>query len=149
MIARACGGANAGHTIVVGGKKTVFRLLPSGSLHPGKPVILGSGMVIHLPTLLEELDFLEAAGIGIVDRLHLSPAAHVVFEYHKAIDVVLEERRAKAKGEGIGTTKRGIGPAYMEKAARSGIRMESLRWKIEMSERNCRRAPATCGPCTE
>jgi len=126
VIARACGGANAGHTIVVGGKKHVFRLLPSGSLHAGKPVILGSGMVIHLPTLLEELDLLDQAGISIIDRLWISSAAHIVFDYHKEIDAAMEERRAKAKGEGIGTTKRGIGPAYMDKAARRGIRMESL-----------------------
>lgn len=127
VIARACGGANAGHTIVVKGKKTVFRLLPSGSLHPEKPVILGSGMVIHLPTLVEEIEFLEKAGVPIVDRLIISPAAHIVFEFHKAIDGALEERRANKKGEGIGTTKRGIGPAYMDKAARSGIRMGALR----------------------
>jgi adenylosuccinate synthase len=122
VIARACGGANAGHTIVVDGKKHVFRLLPSGCLHEGRPVILGSGMVIHLSTLLEEIEILTAAGISIVERLFISPAAHIVFEYHKAIDVMLEEKRAT----GIGTTKRGIGPCYMDKAARSGIRMEQI-----------------------
>ncbi len=126
VVARACGGANAGHTIVVGGKKTVFRLLPSGSLHPGKAVFLGSGMVIHLATLLEEIEFLEKAGVPIVNRLKISPAAHIVFEFHKAIDGVLEDRRAQQKGIGIGTTKRGIGPTYMDKAARSGLRMEKL-----------------------
>lgn len=122
VIARACGGANAGHTIVVGGKKHVFRLLPSGCLHEGKPVVLGSGMVIHLPTLLEEIGILKAAGIEILDRLLISPAAHIVFDFHKAIDAAMEEKREN----GIGTTKKGIGPAYMDKAARSGIRMERL-----------------------
>ncbi|MBP9850663.1 MAG: adenylosuccinate synthase [Candidatus Peribacteraceae bacterium] len=122
ILARACGGANAGHTIVVGGKKHVFRLLPSGCLHEGKPVVLGSGMVIHLPTLLEEIEILKVAGITILDRLLISPAAHIVFDFHKEIDGVLEERRTK----GIGTTKRGIGPAYMDKAARTGVRMERL-----------------------
>lgn len=122
VIARACGGANAGHTIVVGGKKHVFRLLPSGCLHEGKPVVLGSGMVIHLPTLLEEIEILKQAGIGIVDRLFISSAAHIVFEYHKAIDASLEEKRSK----GIGTTKKGIGPAYMDKAARTGIRIGQM-----------------------
>lgn len=122
IIARACGGANAGHTIVVGGKKHVFRLLPSGCLHEGKPVVLGSGMVIHLPTLLEEIDILKKAGIEILDRLIISPAAHIVFDFHKAIDAAMEEKREN----GIGTTKKGIGPAYMDKAARSGIRMERL-----------------------
>ncbi len=130
VIARACGGANAGHTIMVNKKKTVFRLLPSGSLHPGKPVFLGSGMVIHLGTLVEEIEFLEHAGVEIVPRLFISPGAHIVFDFHKSIDGAMEERRAKAKGEGIGTTKKGIGPAYMDKAARSGIRMEALRWNV-------------------
>lgn len=122
IIARACGGANAGHTIVVAGKKHVFRLLPSGCLHEGKPVVLGSGMVIHLPTLLEEIDILKDAGINLVDRLFISSAAHIVFEYHKAIDASLEAKRS----QGIGTTKKGIGPAYMDKAARTGIRIGDL-----------------------
>lgn len=126
VLARACGGANAGHTIVVNGKKHVFHLLPAGSLHPEKPIVLGSGMVIHLPTLLQEMHTLETAGIPVRERLFLSPAAHLVCEYHKAIDAVLEERRTKSSGQGIGTTKRGIGPAYSEKAARSGLRMEAL-----------------------
>ncbi|HLD71040.1 MAG TPA: adenylosuccinate synthase [Candidatus Peribacteraceae bacterium] len=128
VIARACGGANAGHTIVVAGKKHVFHLLPAGSLHEGKPVVLGAGMVIHLPTLLEEIRTLKEAGMEIVSRMYISPAAHIVFDYHKEIDAALENRRASEKGQGIGTTKRGIGPAYMDKAARSGLRMECLRW---------------------
>lgn len=122
ILARACGGANAGHTIVVGGKKHVFRLLPSGCLHEGKPVVLGSGMVIHLPTLLEEIKILKAAGVEILDRLLISSGAHIVFDFHKDIDAAMEEKREN----GIGTTKKGIGPAYMDKAARSGIRMERL-----------------------
>ncbi|MDD3896942.1 MAG: adenylosuccinate synthase [Candidatus Peribacteraceae bacterium] len=126
VIARACGGANAGHTIVVKGRKHVFHLLPSGCLHEGKPVILGAGMVIHLPTLLEEIATLREAGIDILPRLHISHEAHIIFNYYKAMDAALEERRSRAKGQGIGTTKRGIGPAYTEKAARSGIRMERL-----------------------
>ncbi|HRH94058.1 MAG TPA: adenylosuccinate synthase [Candidatus Peribacteria bacterium] len=124
VIARACGGANAGHTIVVGGKKHVFHLLPAGCLHDGKPVVLGAGMVIHLPTLLEEIDTLKQAGIHIVERLHLSGSAHIVFDFHKQVDGAMEERRGDNK---IGTTKRGIGPAYMEKAARSGVRLNALR----------------------
>ncbi len=131
VIARACGGANAGHTIVVNGNKHVFRLLPSGSLHAGKPVILGGGMVIHLPTLLEEIDLLEKAGIEIASRIHLAHNAHIVFEYHKAIDGALEDRRAKTVGKGIGTTRRGIGPAYADKALRRGLRMEAFSWKNE------------------
>jgi adenylosuccinate synthase len=124
VIARACGGANAGHTIVVGGKKHVFHLLPAGCLHDGKPVVLGAGMVIHLPTLLQEIDTLKQAGIHIVERLHLSGSAHIVFDFHKLVDGAMEERLGDNK---IGTTKRGIGPAYMDKAARSGIRLNVLR----------------------
>lgn len=127
VIARACGGANAGHTIVVGGKKHVFHLLPAGCLHEGKPVVLGSGMVIHLPTLLTEIQTLKDAGIDLLDRLLISSAAHILFNFHKDIDATLEEKRTK----GIGTTKRGIGPAYMDKAARSGIRMERLSEHLE------------------
>lgn len=124
VIARACGGANAGHTIVIGGKKHVFRLLPSACLHPNKPVILGSGMVIHLPTLLEEIEMLEKANISIVDRLMISQAAHIVFDYHKEVDAWMEEKRGK---NSIGTTKRGIGPSYMDKAARLGVRFADLK----------------------
>jgi len=126
VIARACGGANAGHTIVVDGKKHVFHLMPSGCLHDGKQIILGSGLVIHLPTLLEEIATLEEHGIDVVGRLHISSEAHILFDYHKDIDAKLEEERAAKKGQGIGTTKRGIGPAYIDKAARTGIRMEHL-----------------------
>lgn len=122
VIARACGGANAGHTIVVEGQKHVFHLMPSGCLHTGKQIVLGAGLVIHLPTLLKEIATLEENGIAIIDRLHISHAAHIVFDYHKEVDAALEEARTHP----IGTTKRGIGPAYMDKAARSGIRMESL-----------------------
>lgn len=126
IIARACGGANAGHTIVVGDHKHVFHLLPSGCLHEGKQIVLGSGLVIHLPTLLEEIDLLQEHGIDIIDRLHISEEAHIVFDYHKDIDAALEIMRSKEKGQEIGTTKRGIGPAYMDKAQRVGIRMGSL-----------------------
>ena len=128
VVARACGGANAGHTIVVGGKKHVFWLLPSGCLHQKIQVYLGSGMVIHLPTLLEEIGLLKDAGVSILDRLHIAPNAHIVFEFHKAIDGALEEQKGK---NAIGTTKRGIGPAYTDKAARTGLRMEALRWSMK------------------
>ncbi len=126
IVARACGGANAGHTIVVDGKKHVFRLLPSGCLQKNVQVVLGSGMVIHLPTLLEEIDLLAQCGIDITKRLHISREAHILFDYHKEVDAAMEDMREKASGQAIGTTKRGIGPAYMDKAARSGIRLERL-----------------------
>lgn len=127
VIARGCGGANAGHTIVVQGKKHVFHLVPSGALHAGKTVVLGAGMVIHLPTLLEEIETLEQAGVNILDRLIISGSAHIVLEAHKAIDARLEEHRSKSTGGAIGTTKRGIGPAYADKSRRIGLRVEVLR----------------------
>jgi adenylosuccinate synthase len=127
VIARACGGANAGHTIVVAGQKRVFHLIPSGCLHEGKQIILGSGMVIHLPTLLEEIRVLRDAGIDVIPRMRISGAAHLVLDYHRDIDAALEEQRSASRGGNIGTTRRGIGPAYMEKAARSGMRIEQLR----------------------
>lgn len=132
VLARACGGANAGHTIVVNGKKHVFHLLPAGCLHEEKDIVLGSGMVIHLPTLLEEIALLEEQGIGIIDRLYLSSGAHVVLSIHKSIDHFLEEKRKKKMGKGIGTTGRGIGPAYVDKAMRTGMRLETL-WESPAS----------------
>jgi adenylosuccinate synthase len=88
-------------------------------------------MVIHLPTLLEEIQILKDAGIDIVPRLHIAGNAHIVFEYHKEIDGVLEERRSKGKSGAIGTTRRGIGPAYADKVLRSGLRMETLQWPAD------------------
>jgi adenylosuccinate synthase len=126
VLARASGGANAGHTVVVEGKKHVFHLLPSGCTHEDKPVFLGSGMVIHLPTLLEEIKTLEDAGIDLLPRLRISHAAHIVLDYHKEIDGALEERRQELHPDGVGTTRRGIGPAYAEKAFRTGLRMEEV-----------------------
>ena len=143
VIARACGGANAGHTIVVDGQKHVFHLMPSGCLHDGKQIILGSGLVIHLPTLLQEIATLEEHGIDVVSRLHISSEAHILFDYHKEIDGKLEEDRQKLKGEKIGTTKRGIGPAYIDKAARTGIRMEQL--NSDLSEIINERVPCKIG----
>ena len=126
IIARACGGAYAGHTIVLDDTKHVFHLLPSGCLHENKPIILGPGMVIHFPTLLQEIQTLANAGIDILPRLKISTSAHILFDYHKEIDAALEEQRSQDKGEKIGTTKRGIGPAYMEKSMRTGIRVEQF-----------------------
>ena len=128
VVARACGGANAGHTIYVNRKKHVFHLLPASSLHQ-KPVMLGAGMVIHLPTLLEEIRTLQGAGVEVLPRLHLSASAHIVWEFERAIDAVMEDRRAQKAGGKIGTTKRGIGPAYASKAFRSGLRLECLLWE--------------------
>ena len=122
-IVRATGGANAGHTIKVGDRKFVFHLLPSGILHEHTICVIGNGCVVHIPTLLKEVEKLNAAGISVEGRLFISEQAHVVFDYHMQID----EQQESDKGENkVGTTKRGIGPCYTDKIARMGIRVMDL-----------------------
>src|SRR5437870_288516 len=122
VVARFGGGANAGHTLVVDGQKLVTHLLPSGVLHPGKKCVLGAGMVIDPHVLLEEIDGCKARGLlANDDDLLISDRAHVILAYHRDIDR-LREGRAGA----IGTTKRGIGPAYEAKVARRGVRVADL-----------------------
>jgi adenylosuccinate synthase len=123
LIARSAGGANAGHTIHANGKKFVFHLIPSGLLHPKKIGIIGNGCVVHLPTLLQEIAELKAAGTSSEGRIFLSDRAHLFFDYHQKIDCIQEERKGKTS---VGTTKRGIGPAYTDKASRVGIRAGDL-----------------------
>lgn len=137
ILARACGGANAGHTIIVAGKKHVFHLLPAGCLHEGKTLILGSGMVIHLPTLLEEIHALEEHGIEVISRLSISGEAHIALDYHREIDGAFEEQRRASGSGSVGTTRRGIGPAYADKAYRRGLRVEDLlkgNWKRALTQ---------------
>jgi len=120
IIARFQGGANAGHTIVVGDTKFKFHLLPSGLIHPDKHCIIGNGVVLDPFVLKEELDLLEEQGFGYKGRLWISPATNLVLPYHKLIDAVQEQARGTGN---LGTTKRGIGPAYVDKVARHGIRV--------------------------
>ncbi len=127
IIARAAGGANAGHTICVNSKegtqKFVFHLLPSGILHENKTCIIGNGTVIHIPTLLDEITRLKEKGINVMKRLLISDRAHLIFDYHKEIDALQEEQKGDKK---VGTTKRGIGPCYADKMNRKGLRMADL-----------------------
>ena len=123
-VVRCQGGANAGHTIVVGAQKIALHLVPSGVLHPRCEILLASGMVIDPLALTEEIESLERAGIEIRSRLRCSTAAHVVLPHHRVQDRLEERRRG---GGGIGTTGRGIGPAYADKAARTGIQLGVLR----------------------
>ncbi|HZJ71230.1 MAG TPA: adenylosuccinate synthetase [Planctomycetota bacterium] len=123
VVVRFQGGANAGHTVIVEGRKHVFHLLPSGVLHAGKLNVIGNGVVIDSEQLLAEIDEFEGGGLRLMDRLKVSGAAHCVMPYHKAIDRLQEGTKA---GVRIGTTGRGIGPAYADKAYRSGIRMWDL-----------------------
>jgi adenylosuccinate synthase len=124
IIARFQGGSNAGHTLVVGGKKTIVRLIPSGVLHAGKICVIGNGMVIDPKTLVEEIDALQQQNC-LTDPalLKISETAHLIMPYHKAIDQAREKMRGAGK---IGTTGRGIGPSYEDKMARVGIRFIDL-----------------------
>ncbi|MEW5913678.1 MAG: adenylosuccinate synthase [Thermodesulfobacteriota bacterium] len=123
-IVRFQGGNNAGHTLVVGGDKFIFHLIPSGVLHQGKTCYIGNGVVVDPAVLIMEMDRLAARGHAVgPDKLKISERAHLIMPYHQALDLA----REKAKGKGaIGTTGRGIGPCYEDKAARVGVRMIDL-----------------------
>ena len=122
-VVRFQGGHNAGHTLVIGGRKTVLRLIPSGILHPGVSVYIGNGVVLSPTALLQEIGELEAAGVEVRSRLKISPACPLVLPCHVALDQAREGAMGDAK---IGTTGRGIGPAYEDKIARRAIRLQDL-----------------------
>eukprot|EP00897_Mesotaenium_endlicherianum_P006591 jgi/Mesen1/5960/ME000301S05089 len=125
VVARCQGGANAGHTIYNSeGKKFALHLVPSGILHENAMCVVGNGVVIHLPGFFKELDNLEANGVAVDGRLIVSDRAHLLFDLHQTVDGL---REAELAGSMIGTTKRGIGPAYSSKALRNGIRVGDLR----------------------
>ncbi len=125
LVVRYAGGANAGHTLYVGDEKIVMRLVPSGILRPGVRCVLGQGMVVDPAVLVGELDELGRRGRQAEGDLRVSERAHLLFPYHALVDGLREG--AAAPGEGIGTTKRGIGPAYEDKAARRGVPIGALR----------------------
>eukprot|EP00871_Galdieria_phlegrea_P000987 jgi/Galph1/188/GphlegSOOS_G4901.1 len=124
IVARCQGGANAGHTIVVGDKKFAFHLLPSGLLIPQVTAVIGNGVVFHLESFFKEVDELESQGVEVEGRIKISDKAHLLFDYHQLVDGFREEERGGGK---IGTTKKGIGPCYSSKANRTGIRIADLR----------------------
>jgi adenylosuccinate synthase len=123
IVARYQGGHNAGHTVVVGKEEFILHLIPSGILHRGKKCIIGNGVVIDPAALLEEMDGLKKRGISFDANLLISKNAHLIMPYHKALDVASEKLKGNKK---IGTTGRGIGPAYADKINRKGIRMADL-----------------------
>ncbi|MGE0394986.1 MAG: adenylosuccinate synthase [Vicinamibacterales bacterium] len=123
MVARYQGGHNAGHTVYVKGRKFVLHLIPSGILHPGVTCLIGNGVVVDPKALFAEVDELAALGVTVGDRLVVSEKAHVILPYHRDLDLLSEARRGERK---IGTTSRGIGPAYEDKVARRGIRVGDL-----------------------
>ena len=123
IVARYQGGHNAGHTVIIQGRKYVLHLIPSGILRPDKVCVIGNGVVIDLSALKHEIEHLESVGIQCRGRLFISDRAHVILDYHRALEAVDEERRG---ADCIGTTNRGIGPAYEDKAGRRGLRICDL-----------------------
>jgi len=123
IVARFQGGHNAGHTVYVNGTKFVLRLIPSGILHAGVTCIIGNGLVVDLAALFAEVEELTKNGIDVASRLIISDKAHLILPYHRDLDLLSEARRGERK---IGTTSRGIGPAYEDKIARRGIRVCDL-----------------------
>ncbi|GAB4250388.1 MAG: adenylosuccinate synthase [Candidatus Methylacidiphilales bacterium] len=143
VVVRSQGGNNAGHTVEVGSEKFVLHLIPSGILRPGRLCVIGNGTVIDPVSILEEIRGLEARGIKTKGRLFISDRAHLVLPYHRLIDA----GRERQKGRKIGTTKRGIGPAYGDKIARIGFRMHDLLQTDTFAERlraQCRAINAEC-----
>jgi len=122
-VARYQGGHNAGHTVYVDGRKFVLHLIPSGILHPGVTCIIGNGVVVDPQALFKEVDDLARMGVDVNGRLLISEKAHLILPYHRELDVLSEARRGERK---IGTTSRGIGPAYEDKIGRRGIRVCDL-----------------------
>jgi adenylosuccinate synthase len=123
VVVRSQGGNNAGHTVIHGGKKFVLHLIPSGILRTRKICVIGNGVVIDPIALVREIDVLRGLGVKVSKNLLISDCAHLVLPYHRALD---EQRELRKGGTKIGTTKRGIGPAYGDKAARTGLRIADL-----------------------
>ena len=149
IVSRYQGGHNAGHSVYVGNKAFVLRLLPSGIIHDNKTCVLGNGMVIDPKAFFEEIDQIEEQGISVTpERLKVSSRAHLIMPYHRALDHTSEERLGNEK---IGTTLRGIGPAYEDKAGRRGIRVadamspEILKLRVERNLEEANRIIALYG----
>jgi adenylosuccinate synthase len=131
-VVRFQGGHNAGHTLIIGGKKTILRLIPSGIMRAGVACYVGNGVVLCPEALFKEIDELETAGVEVRNRLRISEAATLILPYHVAIDKAREVRRGADK---IGTTGRGIGPAYEDKVARRALRVQDLFFPEQFAER--------------
>ncbi|HEY6894511.1 MAG TPA: adenylosuccinate synthetase, partial [Rhodanobacteraceae bacterium] len=131
-VVRFQGGHNAGHTLVIGGKKTVLHLIPSGILRDDALCLIGNGVVLSPAALRKEIEELEASGVEVRSRLKISPATPLIMPYHIALD---QAREKLAGGKAIGTTGRGIGPAYEDKVARRGVRVADLHYPEQLAEK--------------
>jgi adenylosuccinate synthase len=133
-VVRFQGGHNAGHTLVIDGEKTVLHVIPSGILRPDVSCLIGNGVVLEPYELIKEVKALEARGVPVRERLKISPACQLILPYHIQLDVAREEARGSQK---IGTTGRGIGPAYEDKAARRGVRLGDLFYWQGFADKLC------------
>jgi adenylosuccinate synthase len=143
-VARFQGGHNAGHTLVINGVKTALNLIPSGIMRPGVACLIGNGVVLSLPHLIAEIEKVEATGASVRDRLRISEAAPLVLPVHALLDQAREHARGEAK---IGTTGKGIGPAYEDKVARRAVRVGDLFHRANSSRpssANCSRTTTSC-----
>ena len=130
-VVRFQGGHNAGHTLVIGGKKTVLHLIPAGILQPGVECLIGNGVVLSLHALRKEIEALELKGVEVRSRMSISPACPIIMPWHEALD---RAREGASGDKAIGTTCRGIGPAYEDKVARRGLRTSDLVWPVQLAE---------------
>src|SRR5438093_10303533 len=127
-VVRFQGGHHAGHTLVINGVKTALHLIPSGIMRPGVKCYIGNGVVLSTAKLLEEIEGLEKAGVEVRSRLRISEACPLILPFHAALDIARETRREQGGSEKIGTTGRGIGPAYEDKIARRALRVQDLKY---------------------
>jgi adenylosuccinate synthase len=134
VVARYQGGANAGHTVIVDGRKFIFQLLPTGVVRADKAAVIGNGVVVDPEALLRELAAMEEAGIRVGDRLRISDRAHLILPYHRGHEAAAEASRGDGR---IGTTAKGIGPTYEDKAARRGLRTCDLRDPEDFRRKAC------------
>jgi adenylosuccinate synthase len=134
-VVRFQGGHNAGHTLVINGVKTALHLIPSGIMRPGVKCYIGNGVVLSVAKLFEEIEGLEKAGVEVRSRLRISEACPLILPFHAAIDVAREAAREQGGSEKIGTTGRGIGPAYEDKIARRALRVQDLKYPARFAAR--------------
>ncbi len=134
-VVRFQGGHNAGHTLVINGVKTALHLIPSGIMRPGVKCYIGNGVVLSVPKLLEEIEGLEKAGVEVRERLRISEACPLILPFHAALDIAREAYREKGGIAKIGTTGRGIGPAYEDKIARRALRVQDLKHPARFAEK--------------
>jgi adenylosuccinate synthase len=147
-VVRFQGGHNAGHTLVINGVKTALHLIPSGIMRPGVKCYIGNGVVVSAAKLFEEIEGLEKAGVEVRSRLRVSEACPLILPFHAALDVAREAAREQGGNAKIGTTGRGIGPAYEDKIARRALRVQDLKYPERFAAK-LRELAGPAQPCAD